>query len=105
MPGRVLMFAACILLLSGQVIFAEVTDDDILDEIRALRKQITKQEQRIDELEKKLSEKESTPTVQLADGTVEDLTKFALGGLNIEAGATFVAVSYTHLTLPTKRIV
>ncbi|MBU4311767.1 MAG: carbohydrate porin [Candidatus Omnitrophica bacterium] len=87
---KVLMFAACILLLSGQVIFAEVSDDDILGEIRTLREQIRNQEERINELEQRLAEKEATPTVQLTDGTVEDLTRLALGCLNIKAGATFV---------------
>lgn len=87
---KVLMLAACILLFLGQVAFAEVSDDDIPGEIRALKEQIRNQEKRINELEQRLSEKESTPTVQLADGTVEDLNRLALGGLNIEAGATFM---------------
>ncbi len=88
---KVLMLVLCSLFLSAQSGFAEISSDDILDEVRALRQEIKRQEQRINELEERLSEQESVPkTIQFADGTIEDLDRLVLGGLNIGAGATFV---------------
>lgn len=71
--------------------FAEVSNDDLLKEINALREQVKRQEQRINELEERLVEQEAVPkTIEMADGTREELDKYILGGLNIGAGATFI---------------
>jgi len=88
---KILIVAACSLLFMSQVCFAEVSEDDLVSEIRALREQIERQGQRIDELEERLTREESTPkTIQFADGTVEDLSKLMPSGIDIGAGATFV---------------
>jgi len=91
MFGKVLVLALCILFSATQAGFAQVSNDELLDEIRALREQIKRQEQRINELEERLTAEEATPkTIQFADGTVEELNKLVLGGLDIGAGATFI---------------
>jgi len=88
---KILVLVLCSLFLSAQASFAEISSDDLIDEVRALREQIAQQEERINQLEERLAEQESIPkTIQFADGTIEDLDKYILGGLNIGASATFI---------------
>ena len=88
---KILVLVLCSLFFSSQASFAEISNDGVLDEIRALREQIARQGERINELEERLADQEAIPrTIQLADGTIEDLDKYILGGLNIGASATFI---------------
>jgi cell division protein FtsB len=99
---KVIILASCIILFYGQVGLTEVSNDDLFDEIRALREQIKKQEQRIGELEKRLAKQEAMPKqIELSDMIIEDFDKYLdahllhreescqlLGGLRMGAGAT-----------------
>ena len=88
---RIAVLVICVLMTWAGPLSAEVTNEDLLKEIRELRGQVRRQEERIDELEARLSKEEVRPdTIQFADGTVEDLDNYLLGGLAIEGGATFI---------------
>jgi len=88
---EILVLVLCGVFFVTQTSFAEISSDDILDEIKSLRGQIAQQGQRINELEERLAREESIPkTIQFADGTIEDLDKYILGGLKISGGLAFI---------------
>ncbi len=93
MIKKVLVIMFCSLFFVAQASFAGPgpSNGELLKEIHALKKQISQQGKRINELEKKLTEQESIPkTIKLTDGTMEELDKYVLDGLKIGGGATFI---------------
>jgi len=98
---KVLVLIAAGVFVLGQTAFAEISNDDLLNEIRNLRQEMKKQEQRISELEEQLAG--MPKTVELSDMTIEDFDKHLdthllhrigdyqlLGGLKMGAGSTFI---------------
>jgi len=87
---KILIVGFCILWIFSGICFAESSNDDLRNEIKALKEQLRIQEEKIKQLEERLAKEEARPTIQLGNGAIEDLDRYVLGGINIEGGATFI---------------
>lgn len=104
MRGKILFAMMLIFMVTCKLSFAEVSNEDLLNEIKSLKEKITQQEQRISGLEAKLAGQEAIPkTVNLSNMTLEDFDRHLdahllhrkegyqmLGGLRTGIGVTFV---------------
>ena len=104
MRGKIFCVMLLVFLFTCKLSLAEVSNEDLLSEIKALKEKITQQEKRISGLEARLAEQEAMPkAVNLSDMTLEDFDRhldahllhreegyLMLGGLRTGIGATFI---------------
>lgn len=99
------VFLTCFiyLALSGTC-YAEVSNEELLGELKALRQEVEQQDKRIAELETRLAGQDTAPkTINLSDMTIEDFDRhldahllhrkegyLLLGGLRMGLGSTFI---------------